>query len=36
MVTVNADAPPIDVFFLDYPETKKLMSLERAGLGRSD
>jgi len=32
MVTVNADAPPIDVFFLDYPD-KEINELGARGIG---
>jgi xanthine dehydrogenase YagR molybdenum-binding subunit len=32
MMTVNADAPPIDVHFLDYPD-KELNELGARGIG---
>jgi xanthine dehydrogenase YagR molybdenum-binding subunit len=32
MVTVNADAPPMDVFFLDYPD-KEINELGARGIG---
>ena len=32
MITVNADAPPIDVHFLDYPD-KEINELGARGIG---